>query len=260
MSDTAKPLALPAAGVSAPSQAWAELADLTPARVALGRSGVSLPTRELMSFGVAHARARDAVHAELEVSQLKQALAAEAWSVIEVGSAAPTRAAFLARPDWGRKLDAASRQRLASVAEGDPDLVFVVSDGLSALAVHSHVAPLLRALKPKLDGLRLAPLVVATQARVALSDEVGQLLGARIAVSLIGERPGLSTPDSLGAYLTAGPRVGRSDAERNCISNIHGAGSSYETAATQIAALIRVARIAGISGIGLAKRLGQTPT
>jgi ethanolamine ammonia-lyase small subunit len=172
-----------------------------------------------------------------------------------VRSAAQTRAAFLVRPDWGRKLDDESKKKLAAIPREKPDLVFVLSDGLSALALHSHALPLLRALKPMLGDLRIAPIVIATQARVALSDEVGQLLGARIAVSLIGERPGLSTPDSLGAYLTAGPRVGRSDAERNCISNIHGAGLIYETAAAQIVALIRTAHGSGISGVGLAKRL-----
>jgi len=255
MSDSRKPLAVPAPGVIEPSPAWAELAGLTPARVALGRSGVSLPTREVMSFGVAHARARDAVHAELDVAKLQEELAADGWTTIEVASAATTRAAFLARPDWGRKLDDESGQKLAALPREKPDLVFVLSDGLSALALHAHAVQLLRALKPKLADLRIAPIVIATQARVALSDEVGQLLGARIAVSLIGERPGLSTPDSLGAYLTAGPRVGRSDAERNCISNIHGAGLSYETAAAQIAALIRTAHSSGISGVSLGKWL-----
>lgn len=255
MSASDKPLAVPAPGVIEPSPAWAELAGLTPARVALGRSGVSLPTREVMAFGVAHARARDAVHAELDVAKLREELAADGWTTIEVRSAAETRATFLARPDWGRKLDGESKKRLSEIPRDKPDLVFVLSDGLSALALHSHALPLLRALKPKLGDLRVAPFVIATQARVALSDEVGQLLGARIAVSLIGERPGLSTPDSLGAYLTAGPRVGRSDAERNCISNIHGAGLSYETAAAQIAALVRTAQRSGISGVSLAKRL-----
>ncbi|TDU30817.1 ethanolamine ammonia-lyase light chain [Panacagrimonas perspica] len=255
MSDQKKPLAVPVPGVIEPSPAWAELAGLTPARVALGRSGVSLPTREVMSFGVAHARARDAVHAELDVAKLREELAADGWTAIEVTSAATTRTAFLARPDWGRRLDDESNKKLAAIPREKPDLVFVLSDGLSALALHSHASRLLRTLKPKLADLRVAPIVIATQARVALSDEVGQFLGAGIAVSLIGERPGLSTPDSLGAYLTADPRVGRSDAQRNCISNIHGAGLSYETAAAQIEALIRTAHASGVSGVTLAKRL-----
>jgi ethanolamine ammonia-lyase small subunit len=216
---------------------------------------VSLPTREVLSFGVAHARARDAVHAELEVPKLERELRHDGWSeILEVASAATTRAAYLARPDWGAELDDKSRRRLEGRPRTEADLVFVVSDGLSAFAVHSHAAKLLRALKPKLEGLRVSPLVIATQARVALTDEVGQLLGARVAACLIGERPGLSTPDSLGVYLTAGPRVGRSDAERNCISNIHAAGSSYEQAAVQMAALIRAALASGLSGVSASRR------
>ncbi len=183
----------------------------------------------------------------------------DGWTTLEVASAATTRAAYLARPDWGRKLDDASRAKLAGFPRDRRDLVFVLSDGLSALALQKHAVPLLRALKPMLADLRIAPIVIATQARVALADEVGQWLGARIAASLIGERPGLSTPDSLGVYVTAGPRVGRSDAERYCVSNIHDAGLSYEAAATQMAALIRAAQISGISGVGLAKRLAAPP-
>lgn len=262
MSDR-KPLAVPIPGITAPSPAWAELADLTPARIALGRSGVSLPTREVLSFGLAHARARDAVHAELDVATLKDELGAGGWATIEVASAALSRAAYLARPDWGRKLDETSRGKLAALPEQNqqPDLVIVLSDGLSALALQKHGARLLAALKPKLGELRIAPIVIATQARVALSDEIGERMGARIAASLIGERPGLSTPDSLGVYLTAGPRVGRSDAERNCISNIHGAGLGYEAAAAQIAMLIRAAHTSGISGVGVAKRIaGPQPS
>lgn len=242
------------AGISAPSPAWAELADLTPARVALGRAGVSLPTREVLSFGLAHAQARDAVHAELEIDRLKQELSADGWETIEVASAAPTRAAYLARPDWGRKLGDESAQALSAQGATGADLVLVVSDGLSALAVHRHAVKLLRALRPKLDGLKLAPLVIATQARVALADEIGERLGARMAVSLIGERPGLSTPDSLGVYLTAAPKVGRHDAERDCISNIHARGIGYEQAAKQMAALIRASLAQGVSGVALAKQ------
>lgn len=246
-------------GLSPPSPAWAELADLTPARVALGRAGVSLPTREVLSFGVAHAQARDAVHAELDVEKLAQELAADGWQTLHVASAAPTRAAYLARPDWGRKLGEESQKSLAGRPAAPSDLVFVVSDGLSALAVHRHAATLLRSLRPKLDGLRFAPLVIATQARVALADEIGERIGARMAVSLIGERPGLSTPDSLGVYLTAAPKVGRHDAERDCISNIHAAGASYEQAATQMAVLIGASLARGASGVALAKRAEAIP-
>lgn len=239
-----------------PAPAWAELADLTPARVALGRSGVSLPTRELLSFGLAHARARDAVHTALDTAQLRAVLEAQAWRVIEVASSAPDRAAYLARPDWGRRLSAASEARLiqcVAMESNDiparPDLVLVLSDGLSSAALHAHALPLLTALRSRLDGLRVAPLVIATQARVALSDAVGEHFGARLAVNLIGERPGLSSPDSLGVYVTAAPRVGRCDAERWCLSNIHGAGLGYKEAAAQLAVLIASALRSGRSGV-----------
>ena len=234
------------------ARVWAELAALTPARVALGRSGVSLPTREVLNFGLAHARARDAVHAELDVAALRAALEAEGQKVAEVGSCAVDRAAYLARPDWGRRLDASSQARLAGfAARSDFDLVFVLSDGLSATAVQAHALPLFRCLRPRLAHLRIAPMVIATQARVALADEVGEILHARIAISLIGERPGLSSPDSLGIYLTAQPRIGRNDAERQCISNIHAAGLGYDAASASLCALIDAALRTGTSGVAI---------
>lgn len=248
---------LPAvSAVSEPAPIWTELARLTPARVALGRSGVSLPTREVLSFGLAHARARDAVYTPLEVARLRGELEADGWPVLLAASRAPHRRAFLARPDWGRRLDDASRSRLSDpatdlAANRACDLALVLGDGLSAAALHKHALPLLRALRPRLAGLRLAPLVIATQARVALADEIGQLLGAGLAASLIGERPGLSSPDSLGIYLTADPKPGRVDAERWCISNIHAAGLGYEDAATQLAALIERALRSGKTGVAL---------
>ena len=240
-------------GVTEPAAAWSELSALTPARIALGRSGVSLPTRELLSFGLAHARARDAVHAVLDVAKLRAELDADGWPVIEVASRALDRSAYLARPDWGRRLDEASVARLAACGVEAPDLVLVVSDGLSAVAVQHHAVPLLRALK-RVASIRDAVVVTATLARVALADEVGEMLHARIAVSLIGERPGLSCPDSLGIYLTANPRVGCTDAQRNCISNIHAAGLGYEAAAAQMAALIGMALAGGKTGVSLDAR------
>lgn len=247
-----------------PAPAWAGLAGLTPARVALGRSGVSLPTRELLSFGLAHARARDAVHAALDVPRLRAELEQDGWRVVEVASRAADRAAYLARPDWGRRLDPVSAARLQAVladepAAVSPDLVLVLSDGLSGAAVQTHARLLLRALRPKLSGLCLAPLVIATQARVALSDEVGECFGARFAASLIGERPGLSSPDSLGIYLTGDPRVGRTDAERNCISNIHGAGLGYEDAAEQFADRLAAALRGGRTGVAQSAREAALP-
>lgn len=240
-----------------PGDVMSALKDFTPARVALGRSGVSLPTREILSFGLAHAQARDAVHAALDVSKLRTELGNAGRDAIEVASAAPDRAAYLARPDWGRRLDADSRQRLQ--ARGPCALVIVLGDGLSATAVERHAPALLDALAPCLTHRRLGPLVIATQARVALADEIGECLDARFAVMLIGERPGLSSPDSLGAYLTANPRRGRNDAERNCISNIHGAGLGYVEAAVQVAALIEAGLAAGVTGIALNSKALKSP-
>ena len=233
--------------------AWLALRRHTAARIALGRSGASLPTRALLEFGVAQAQARDAVHAALDVAALADELAAtlgrESLGVCSDGA---DRAAYLARPDWGRRLSDASRQRLVPLRAGPvPDLVIVLSDGLSATAVQRHATAFLRGLLPQLEDLVIAPLVIATQARVALADEVGECLGARIAISLIGERPGLSSADSLGVYLTYGPRPGRSDAERNCISNVRPAGLPLEDAARQAAALIRAMRDRGLSGVAL---------
>lgn len=237
---------------------WTALRRHTAARIALGRTGASLPTQEVLAFGLAHARARDAVHLPLDVSALRTTLVAEGFEVLDVASRAPDRAAYLARPDWGRRLTDAAVQRLAAAshdvdAESDTvfDVVFVVADGLSSTAVQRHAAPLLVALRAQLDGWSIAPVVIATQARVALADEVGECLRARIAVSLIGERPGLSSPDSLGAYLTYGPRVGLTDEARNCISNIRPEGLPIAAAAALIAAHLRAARQARLTGVAL---------
>jgi ethanolamine ammonia-lyase small subunit len=228
---------------------WAALRQYTAARIALGRSGASLPTREVLAFELAHAQARDAVLVPLDATRLQGELEAEGWRVLQVRSRAPDQAAYLARPDWGRRLAAGSAEAL-NAAPG-ADLALVLSDGLSAVALQTHALPLLRALRPLLQGLRLAPLVIASRARVALADEVGERLGARVAVSLIGERPGLSAPDSLGAYLTWAPQVGRNDAERNCISNIRPQGLGYAEAAALLAALLRAVLAAQLSGVKL---------
>ena len=231
-----------------PGEVMRSLKPLTPARVALGRCGVSQSTSDVLSFGLAHAQARDAVHAALDVPALRDALGRAGRDAIEVASAAPDRAAYLARPDWGRRLDPASRDRLNGAA---CELLIVLGDGLSATAVQRHAPALLAALLPRLAQFKPGPLVIAAQARVALADEIGECLGAKFALMLIGERPGLSSPDSLGAYLTARPRRGRNDAERNCVSNIHGAGLGYEQAAAQIAALIDAGLAAGVTGVAL---------
>ncbi len=231
---------------------WTALRRHTDARIALGRSGSSLPTRAVLAFELAHAQARDAVLTPLDVQALRPALEAEGWAVGEVRSGAPDQAAYLARPDWGRRLQADSLATLDALGSDGADLVLVLSDGLSSTAVQQHAVPLLRALRPLLpEGLVLAPIIIATHARVALADEVGERLGASIAVSLIGERPGLSSPDSLGAYLTYAPRIGRNDAERNCISNIRPQGLGYGEAAQQLATLIQATLQAELSGVKL---------
>jgi ethanolamine ammonia-lyase small subunit len=246
----------------APAPAWAaRLRALTPARVGLARTGVSLETREVLDFQRCHAQARDAVHSRLEAATLAAALAKTSGSeALRLHSAAPDRTTYLQRPDLGRKLDEASRNLLAYRAllqpTGDlPDkeskLALIVADGLSALAVERHAVPLLDELLPRLDGWLLAPLCVVQQARVAIGDEIGLALGAQLSVVLIGERPGLSSPDSLGAYLTWQPRPGRTDAERNCISNIREEGLSYAQAAAQLSYYLTEARRRQLTGVAL---------
>jgi len=222
------------------------LRDFTPARVDQGRTGHSLPTRELLDFQLAHAKARDAVHLPLDVSSLLLELKRDS---IVVSSAAPDRATYLRRPDLGRQLNRESRDRLVAY-HSEYEAALVIADGLSALAVHRHAAPLLALLYQKLDW-PLAPLVIVQQARVAIGDEVGEILGAKLSVVLIGERPGLSSPDSLGVYLTWNPRTGRTDAERNCISNIRAEGLSYELAAHKILFLMNESRRLKLSGVQL---------
>lgn len=229
--------------------AWADLRALTRARIALGRSGSAQRTADVLAFGVDHALARDAVHLPLDVAALRAELEAEGFPSQLVHSAAPDRASYLMRPDLGRRLDAASAQALRPGAE--IDLLPVIGDGLSALAAQRYGAAVLRALRERAGELRLGPVVIASQARVALGDEIGQRLGARMVVMLIGERPGLSSPDSLGLYLTLGPRVGRTDAERNCLSNIRAGGLAPQEAARKLLWLAREARRLGATGVGL---------
>lgn len=230
---------------------WTELAGLTPARLALGRSGASLPTREVLKLGLAHAQARDAVHAAPDMEALRAGIAALGRDVIAVESAAPDRATYLRRPDFGRRLSARSRALLEASGAPGVDLCILVADGLSAAAVDLNALPLLGALLPRLAPRSLAPVVLVRQGRVALGDEVGGLLGARMTVMLLGERPGLSAADSLGAYLTFGPRLGRTDADRNCVSNIRPGGLGPEAAAHKIAWLVDRAFALTLTGVTL---------
>ena len=236
----------------APRNPWADLAALTPARIALGRVGPSLPTGEVLALALDHARARDAVHLPFDALGVAREIAALGFSTLLVASQAPDRATYLRRPDLGRRLVRESCRELAAKSKSEP-IAIVVADGLSSAAVHSHAARLIAELQPLLaaEGWRRGPVVVAQQARVALGDEVGEILGARLVIELIGERPGLSSPDSLGAYLTFAPRVGRTDAERNCVSNIRAEGLSYQEAAHRIAWLARAALRGQYTGFAL---------
>jgi ethanolamine ammonia-lyase small subunit len=234
--------------VTGPPVLWRDLRRFTPARVALGRVGAGLPTAAHLAFQADHAAARDAVHAALDVDRLQSELDAAGLASTVVRSACPDRPTYLRRPDLGRRLDPADRAALAaSPAPGR--LAFVVCDGLSALAVRRHAAALLALIVPVLQGD--GRIVIATQGRVALGDDIGEALGASAVAVLIGERPGLSTPDSLGVYLTFAPRVGRTDAERNCLSNIRPEGMPLADAARKLGWLTADMRRRGLTGVDL---------
>jgi ethanolamine ammonia-lyase small subunit len=232
---------------------WAALRQLTAARIGLARSGASLATAPLLDFRLAHARARDAVHAPLDEAHLTRDLATLGLPVLTVASAAHDRQQYLMRPDLGRKPAAEAAAVLAPHAEGDYDLAFVISDGLSAGAVQAHAAPVLADSLPPLraGGWRIAPLTVALRGRVAIGDAIAMALNAAIVVVLIGERPGLSAPDSMGAYLTWRPTPQTTDAERNCISNIRPDGLRYVDTAAKLVRLLRAMRARQVSGVAL---------
>jgi len=246
---------------------WQALRRLTDARIALGRSGVSLPTSAQLEFQLAHARARDAVHLVLDAKALTGRLCdsfADGTRCITLSSAAGNRDTYLQRPDLGRRLDAASRAVLQELRQSQApaagyDLALVVADGLSALAIEQNAQPFLEALMPKLapENWTLAPIAIVRQGRVAVGDEVGEMFNAKIVVILIGERPGLSSPDSMGLYLTWGPRVGLTDESRNCISNVRPAGLSYEEAAFKLHYLLSQARQRQLSGVQLKDETGN---
>ncbi len=251
----------PTAAPSVPKlRSLLDLRDLTPARVGLGRSGSGLPTSALLSFTLDHARARDAVHAPFDAAAIASAIAALGCDIIQIASEAKTRADYLRRPDFGRKLSEASQAQLAASSFAGCEVAIMVADGLSAAAVDAHATSLMRNLLPRLANMRvgLGPVLVATNARVALGDEAGQLCRAQMMIVLIGERPGLSAPDSLGAYITFEPKSGRSDAERNCVSNIHRAGLSYDEAAFKIAWLVKEGLARKLSGVALKDESGDS--
>lgn len=231
---------------------WRDLRRFTAARVALGRAGNGLPTAAHLDFQEAHARARDAVWSALDVASLEAALAPLGTETFHVASEASDRRSYLLRPDLGRRLHAGDRARLAATARPGCFAV-MVGDGLCATGVQAQAAPLLARLLPALrrEGWEVGPVVLATQARVALGDDIGEALGATLVAVLIGERPGLSALDSMGVYLTWAPRRGRTDAERNCISNIRPGGLSPQEAARKLLWLSAAARRLSLTGVAL---------
>ena len=240
---------------------WPALRRATPARIGLGRSGAGLPTAAHLDFQLAHARARDAVHAPFDPARIAAELRNIGLDPLILRSAAGDRATYLRRPDLGRRLDPKSRALLAARPPEPIDIVFVVADGLSATAVHAHAAALVGATIPQLAGaqLRIGPVAIVAGGRVAIGDEIGGLLGADLVCVLIGERPGLSAADSLGAYITWQPAPGTVDAARNCVSNIRPAGLPIALAAERLIEIFAAARHHRMTGVALAGRVAAEP-
>jgi len=229
-------------------ESWTSLSHWTAARIAMGRVGASLPTSPLLDFTMDHARARDAVHAALDVKALTALLQQHGFPSLHVYSQARDRSEYLRRPDLGRELHPDCVARLQQPPQPSTKrITVIVADGLSALAATLHAAPMMQRLRDALPDWELDT-VLATQARVALADTIGELRHAEIALIFLGERPGLKSPDSLGAYLTYHPQRGRMDSERNCISNIRPEGLSYDEATFRLAHLVRSAHRLGVSG------------
>ena len=235
------------------SDAWTLLREFTDARIALGRSGASLPTKEVLNFGLAHAQARDAVHQPFHSDVLSNELSELGLPTLTVKSAAQDRHVYLNRPDLGRILSDESREILKTTQTRCDDLLIVIGDGLSSHAVHRQAVALVRELLPYINtlGLTLAPIVLAHQSRVALGDDIGEILNCKAVAMLIGERPGLSSPDSLGVYLTWKPERKRLESERNCISNIRPEGLSHTAAAFKLAWLLEQAFLRRLTGVKL---------
>jgi ethanolamine ammonia-lyase small subunit len=233
------------------------LRSLTAARVSLPMSGHSIATSEVLRFQLAHAQARDAVHAALDAEAFAQRLRDELPTLAEQGvevltlrSCAVDRASYLRYPQRGRSLDAESAAALKSMP---CDLAVTIADGLSALAVERNAIPLLAVLLPRLaeEDWTIGPITVVQQGRVGVCDAIGNRLGARCSLMLIGERPGLSAADSMGAYLTWQPQPGRTDADRNCLSNIRSGGLNVQEAAERLMWLMNIARAMKLTGVAL---------
>ena len=235
--------------------AWSYLKEFTDARIAIGRSGVSIPTREVLRFQLAHAQARDAVLQPLDTKRLYDDLEVMEQRIVVVKSKVTNRTEYLRRPDLGRQLSASGAERLAALAASqaaEPDIALVFSEGLSSIAIQNNLVPFLKVFRENaMEGVRYSPLVHVEQGRVAAGDAVAAILGAKVVVMLIGERPGLTSPDSMGIYMTYDARPGTTDERRNCISNIRPAGQSYAQAAETLHYLLRESLRRGISGVDL---------
>jgi ethanolamine ammonia-lyase small subunit len=244
---------------------WDRLREFTDARIGLGRAGISVPTKHLLEFQLAHAKAQDAVHTPLNSEDLCETLSNQDWcpagKPFLLHSQAENRSEYLQRPDFGRKLNSTSIDVLKTYdeeCEQTYDLAFVVVDGLSAFAIEENITPFLNEFIPTLNASEeswsIAPISIVEQGRVAIGDHIGELLNAACVIVLIGERPGLSSPDSMGLYLTWNPKVGCTDAYRNCISNIRLAGLNYKEASRKALYLLREARLKKLSGVLLKDR------
>jgi ethanolamine ammonia-lyase small subunit len=237
------------------SDPWQVLNRFTSARIALGRAGMSLTTKAHLEFQLAHARARDSVNEPLDFKELARQLRSDDIETLSLNSRAPDRPTYLQRPDKGRLLDRPSEEKLSAAAGNiaPADIVFVIVDGLSSMAIERHARRFIRQALRKLRAIEyaIAPVCLVRQGRVAIGDHIGQILSAKMSVVLIGERPGLSSPDSMGIYFTWSPRLGLTDADRNCISNIHAKGLSYDIALQKLTFLITEAGRLKLSGVRL---------
>lgn len=237
-----------------------ELSQWTPARVELGRFGCALPTREVLSFRMAHAQARDAVQVPVDWRHLREQVANHDLKTHQLHSQAFNRETYVARPDLGRILSKESRALLEHAREATtaPDIALVICDGLSGKAVESWAAPVVEGVSAfcQKENLWLSPVCFVQNGRVAIGDEIGEILGARLVILLVGERPGLSSADSLGAYLTLNPKVGTTDEARNCISNIRATGLEPSLAVSKISWLAKAAIQRGLTGTKLKEESG----
>lgn len=233
--------------------AWHSLKVFTNARIALGKTGTAIPLKEVLQFKLAFAHARDAVYSVLDNKDLSSRLASFQFPIYFIESKADNRAVYLQRPDLGKSLNDHSKNQILNVNHPHYDIAIILADGLSATAINNHAIPILQLLVPMLQQLRyvISPIVVVQNARVAISDEVGSLLNAKLSLVLIGERPGLTSPDSMGAYLTYNPTPGLTDESRNCISNIRPEGLQYKPATEKILYLIQESLRLKLSGVSL---------